>query len=146
MSVCKEEDDFIRQQELDRGEAHWVAELSNGETIYQDDSRPGESPPQAWFRLASYLKGTAGLRIVSLGLRFRTNRLKSILPANSDGYFFSRSAIGFLHQAGTLGFFMMGYLQKDKVMVSRWKVPELLLISEEERDVKNCERFLIRNP
>ena len=38
------------------GDSHpmWIAKLSNGETIYQDDGRPEVEPASAWLRLKDY--------------------------------------------------------------------------------------------
>ena len=48
MSVCKQMDDWLS----DRAElqAIWIADLTNGETIFQDDNRPGEEEWMAWRR------------------------------------------------------------------------------------------------
>ena len=32
----------------------WIATLSNGETIYQDDGRPNVKPLSAWSRVKKY--------------------------------------------------------------------------------------------
>ena len=48
-NVAKQLDSYVNQY----GDKNpmWIAELSNGETIYQDDGRPNAVPESAWARL-----------------------------------------------------------------------------------------------
>lgn len=133
-------DDFVQEQE-DNGMAHWVAELSNGQLVYQDDGRPN-STNSAWDRLARYLT-TNNLKIRDLWLKFRSNELR-FLPSNADGYYFCKAAAAFL---GSTGFFSynMGYLTNNKVVVYSYRVPELICYLTEEREISECGTRLILN-
>jgi len=64
------EDDYIQHQNI--VSAQWIAELSDGTTVYQDDGHPERSNQSSWLRLSMYLKQTR-LNIVSLKLRYRSN-------------------------------------------------------------------------
>lgn len=124
----------------------WVVKLSNGEVITQDDSRPGEQPPQAWLRLAEYVQ-VNGLRITQMWLEFR-DLAKAHLPANAAGYFFKHSIMASVNTGANFRFYLIGYLDGDKVRVQRWKVPELILTEQEDRDPANEDLVgpsLIRN-
>src|SRR5688500_10269504 len=70
----------------------WVAVLSNGETVYQDDDRPGIKPESAWIRLGNYVNNR-GLHIVALSFQFRSHVIS--LPENADGYYFAKGALAF---------------------------------------------------
>jgi len=145
MIVCKHEDDYVRELQLDKRTAIWVAELTNGETVYQDDYRPGVSPHSAWLRLASYLRGQEGLGIRKLYLKFRSNIHRNILPEDAEGYFFCKSILGNFGHSDRLSFFLLGHLTNGQVMVQKWSVPELIHQSTEIRDPLNND-CLIRNP
>src|SRR5579885_2413230 len=95
------------------GKPVWVAELSNNETVVQDDDNPGADPPRAWDRLRIYLKEN-GLKIKRFYVRFMDN-LHYPVPDNAEGYFF-RKAIG-----GTLGarpapqHYSIGYVKNSTI-------------------------------
>ena len=64
----------------------WIAELSNGVLVYQDDGRETEKEYSSWIRLKEYLKEN-NLNIIRLFLKFRSNVL-DVIPSNKEGYFF----------------------------------------------------------
>ena len=49
MGVCVTEDDFVKHK------LRWVAGLSDGSRVFQDDDREGETEPVAWKRLKKYI-------------------------------------------------------------------------------------------
>src|SRR4051812_18382888 len=110
-------DDYVRELQEDHATAVWVAELSDGSTVYMDDGRPGVTPHSAWLRLAGHL-AKSGLGIRELWLKFRSNELR-ILPSGAAGYFFSKSVVGLLYECSSLSFYLMGVLTGDKVVVQR---------------------------
>ena len=63
--LCTEECDFLEDKTI------WVAVLSNGLTIYQDDERSGKEPV-AWKRLKEYCQSES-LNIVGMHLKFRSH-------------------------------------------------------------------------
>jgi hypothetical protein len=137
------EDDFTRERECDHREVLWRVELTDGSVIVQDDGRPGMEPPSAWMRLQSHLNET-GLGIRKMWVQFRTNHVHC-LPADAEGYFFCKSALGMLSGEESFSFYLLGHLQDEKVVVQHWKVPELILLDVEFRD-PTLGPCLIRNP
>ena len=155
MNVCLHEDDYIRERGL-AGEARWIARLSNGQVVHQDDNRPGVKPHSAWVRLAEYIR-EHGLRIEALWLQFR-DHVERPLPENAEGYFFARVAGAVWPGDTTLDFYLLGYLENvledsltnARVVVKRYKTPELIACDSEVRDPNDVEamgqgQFLIRN-
>jgi len=138
------EDEFTRELETDHKLALWRVELSNGKVIVQDDNRPGVEPHSAWLRLAEHIR-REGLAICRMWLQFRSNQRREILPANAEGYYFCKSALGMMNSNSTLFFYLVGYLQNGKLVVQRWAVPELLLVETMERDPAKAGECLIRN-
>jgi DNA-binding NarL/FixJ family response regulator len=139
------EDDYTRELETDHGQALWRAELSDGRVVVMDDGRPGVDPPSAWLRLADEVRRT-GVRVVRLWPQFRDNAQRDCLPANAEGYFLAKAALGMWGLANTLHFMLVGYLQGDEIVLQRWSVPELILVEVERRDAKAAGDCLIRNP
>lgn len=129
MSICNKEDDFIFEKPM------WIALLSNGEKIYQDDGRPDLQIYSAWIRLSSYLKDTK-LKIVDLYFRFRSN-VVHILPENAEGYYFSNGVIGQLSSDFSINLFVCGEINNGVARIRNIKIPELIVMSEEERIIGN---------
>ena len=71
MKVCKVWDEFMVNYA--EGNPIWIVTLSNGETIYRDDGRPGLLTHNAWRRLYHYCTEYY-LHIVSMTIGFRDNR------------------------------------------------------------------------
>lgn len=131
MPVCKTVDDFIRDK------LRWVVELSNGETVYEDDDRPGEDPPSAWVRLRAYCHDNR-LHVVGMRLQFRTH-IVGVGPDEGipDGFYFVKSAYGIMGVDGrqeNYGAYIAGYLKDGKIFVTRWKTPELEQLGHEVRE------------
>lgn len=139
-----EHDGYVEELQVDRGEAVWRAELSDGTVATMDDGRPGCEPRSAWLRLAAHCEDR-GLSVVKLWLEFRSNAARDILPERADGYFFSKCVLGMFNAADTLSFYLVGSLHQGKLVVQRWKVPELLLLDVEERDAGYSGPCLIRS-
>ena len=146
MNVCLTQDEYVTDLEQGCLTASWRGTLSNGQTVIQDDDRPGVDPPQAWLRLQKYACENK-LSIVKMWLQFRSNVQDKILPENADGYFFCKQACSFLHGSSkTFHFYVLGSLQNGKLVVQRWKVPELVMIEQESRDPATAGPCLILNP
>ena len=118
----------------------WIATLSNGETIYQDDGRPNVEPKSAWSRLKIYCEKN-GLHIKNLKVKNRSH-LEDV-GSDYDGYFFCKGARGFLFDGLTLHTFVIGILEGEKLRVKRWRLPELIADSFEERDPYECPECII---
>lgn len=131
-------DDYVEELQ-ERRQALWIAKLTDGTSVWMDDGRPGVNPASAWLRLGQYLKET-GLQVVDLDLKFRSNRVSNIFRAASAAHFFCKQSVGLLHNPGqTECFYLLGLLIKDKVVVQRWKVPELILMDVAERDIQTIK-------
>lgn len=135
-----EEDDYIRDLQ-DRGQTIWIAELSNGKTVYYDDNRPGNLIHSAWIRLRYYLKEN-NLSISSLRLKFRSNQ--KLVGQNAEGYFFCKQLFGGFGKKGK-GFYLTGTVNQGILTVEQWAVPELEWSNKEIREITDTE-CLILNP
>lgn len=129
MIICNYEDDFIFEKPM------WIALLSNGEKVYQDDGRPNLEDYSAWIRLRSYLKETK-LKITSLYFRFRSN-IVYLLPENAEGYYFSNGVIGQLSSDFSINLFVCGEINGNIARIRNIKIPELLVMSEEDRIIED---------
>lgn len=136
--ICETEDSFLEDKPI------WVAVLSNGQKVYQDDDRKGLEERSAWLRLKSYLSKN-NLKINSFYLKFRSNILV-ILPANSSGYFFSKGIMASTGYGKNIYYFSIGHIENQKVFIKKIQIPELLLFEQETRDLYQCkEEQLIFN-
>ena len=109
----------------------WIATLSNGETIYQDDGRPNIKPHSAWVRLKRYCE-INDLHITNIKLRNRSH--VEDVGSDYDGYFFCKSAGALMFGDLTLHNFIVGTLTGEKLSVKKWRLPELIAEEIEERD------------
>lgn len=134
--VTKVEDDFVKHQ------MRWVVVLSNGETVYQDDNRPGLDEPSAWLRLKQYVADN-NLNIIEFWLQFRTNRVL-VEPRAASGYYFSKSAFGVWGEESKEGY-VAGALVDGRVVGMLWKVPELIAVESINREVPLDAKPLILN-
>lgn len=138
--ISFEEDEFINDQK--EHSARWVVTLSNGKEVYYDDFRPGLKDHSSWSRLKSYCDEN-NLHITSMYLQFRSH-YESIEP-NKDGYFFSKMARGVLVEEGqsTYLFFLVGFIEDNKVKIYKYSVPELIVVDLFYREIQDCEENLI---
>lgn len=139
MSLSYTQDDFVWALQDERATAIWVALLADGRQVFMDDTRPGEEPSSAWLRLRA-----SGEKVVGLHLRFRSNAVHP-LPVGAEGYFFSKSVARTDGLPHTLAFYIIGVLTNHKVMLQRYKVPELTLVDSFDRDEVDCGLSLIRS-
>jgi hypothetical protein len=137
--ICTELDKFVR--ELHEGTPSWIAGLNTGQTVFMDDGRPGLTH-SAWVRLGEHCQNT-GDYIVNFAVQFRSNR-QHILPNDADGYYFSKGARGGFALPKTHQLFFVGTLVNQKLLVTCWKVPEMLQEYTEERDPSQAGICLIK--
>ena len=122
----------------------WVVELSDGTIIYQDDGKDLNLEYSAWIRLKQYLQEN-NLKINHIFVKFRSNVL-DIIPKNKEGYFFSIGIIGMMSSTQNVNFYLIGYIEDNKVNIKKIRVPELIVFDEEVRDISDCkEQQLIIN-
>ena len=136
--VCKEHDKYV-QGAFNRKEAIWIVKLSNGETIFQDDYRPGLGQHSAWIRLGDYCQDHS-LKIVGMRLEFRSNKVK--LPDNAEGYFFTKAAGAWIGLP-TDNKYGIGVLKDGEVTITFHLVPELISSGTDVRKQEICGECLI---
>src|SRR5688572_3270325 len=139
MGLCKAEDDYIREK------LRWIVTLSNGENIYQDDDRPGEDEPKTWLRLKQYLIDNS-LKIVGFKIQF-CSHIEQAAPENATGYYFAKKigAYGFGGQNIMNNYYVVGYLDNDRIYTTDWMVPEIIPIAKDSREIKPDDPHLIVN-
>jgi len=136
--ICIKPDEFIEEK------VRWIADLSNGISVYQDDNREGCIEPIAWKRLKQYIKSEK-VFIINLHLQFRSNIINVFNGIETDGYFFGNKIVQFLG-GGSLNFFIVGYIKSNLIYRKTFKVPELVLADEDViKEHTVPEDFLIRN-
>jgi len=124
--VSLEIDQFI----LDRMDSSpfWVATLSNGKEVYQDDGRYGDRDP-AWLRLSAYCEEN-NLWVTKLVFQFRCTRKEFF----GDNFYFTLGA-GANWSAGVTGatdnFYILGQIHGDSLKKDWWKTPEMTLFKTE---------------
>ena len=123
--ICTTEDDYVKERFEDQ--PRWVARLSNGLTVYQDDYRPNLTEYSAWRRLRQYCKSNS-VQISELKLQFRSH--VEDVP-KGDGYYFARGA-GAWFGKPTDHFFVVGFVKNDIIYKTWWRIPELLKDREQE--------------
>lgn len=138
-------DAYVECLEDEKVMAVWFATLSNGQVVYQDDFRPGQTPPKAWDRLATYVAGS-GLSITNLGMQFRTHVIHNIVPPNAQGYYYRGAALRSIDTPNTINLVLVGALVDGVLDVETWHTPELILFDQETRDPSESEGSLILNP
>ena len=122
----------------------WMVRLSDGSEVWMDDDRYKDP---AWIRLARHLKQEK-LQIKEMWLRFRDHW--EFVGANKKGWYFVPGIIKDIMSQKKVGFYIAGYLEKNKIKCYKWRVPELILMDEFDRSIDGAgERdgvsYLIRN-
>lgn len=138
--LSKEKDHWL--EEKYEFEAYWVAELSNGETIYQDDYRDGVNPPSAWERLGIYCS-EKNLDILKLSVKWRSQNFT--IGQTTDGFFFCRSILGNINSKDSIHYYILGTLQNGVLRTVKYRVPDMAKCEEEVRDENTAGICLIRN-
>jgi hypothetical protein len=125
----------------------WYATLNNKEVVVQNDFISGTEDFCSWRLLKEYCTKNK-LYVTDLYIQFRSNRIT--LPPNKNGYFFIKGVLGSFGSDITKQLYSVGYIDKDWaeddiVVVTKYMVPALIIHSEEERTLENCEKSLIWN-
>lgn len=143
--VTFEQDEYVRER-FERT-TRWVATLSNGCFVYEDDNRPGLLP-NSWLRLKNYLEENQHLKIVGLYLQFRSHIER--VPDNADGYYLSKGAGVYFGGSisPTIQYMITGTLSNDIVHCTWWQCPELQIEKHTQKtiDEEIVQKCLIRNP
>ncbi len=124
-------------------DVRWVASLSDGREVYQDDNRYDVDISSAWLRLKDYLSNNK-LKIERLRVEFRTHT-EEIPPAQA-GYFFSLGALKDLSVEETWHSYVLGWIDEDnKLNKITYKVPELIRMIQDKVDWSPSDIKVILN-
>lgn len=130
-------DSFIE----DKDKAIWIAHLSNGQVVYQDDERYGDDD-RAWLRLMKYCSKNK-VFVKSVYIKFRSHTEKAV-ENDGDGIFYRRKALGSPVDK-TRHYYLFGVCKDGKIEVHHWLVPEVILEESDIRDIEGCEDTIIWN-
>ena len=129
MTICtNKEDKFLKEKTI------WVASLSDGAVVYQDDYRQGREPGSAWLRLKTHVEEN-GLHIEKISIRFRSHTEE--VP-EGEHYHFSRS-IGCIVGEDQEDYFVFGICNEGR-MIRKWYLIPSIIITKEAM-VKNIEQY-----
>ena len=138
--VSFELDSFI----TDKDKTIWIATLSDGRVVYEDEYRPEYTEHRAWIRLGQFCQEN-NLYVKKMAIKFRSHIEE--LEESSEGYFFRRGALG-SHGASkktTRHFYLSGPIIDGIICVSKWLVPELILEESENREIEGNRDGIIWN-
>ena len=141
-SLSTSEDDFTREKKL--REPRWVATLTDGTEVFQDDDRPGENPGQAWQRLKLWMSSQGWVKLKSLRLEWRGDKIAS-LPDGAPGYFFRKSILSEVGGGASQGFYILGHVENGRLKTQRWAVPQMMKLDESWRSLEEASDSLIMN-
>tara|TARA_R110000824_G_scaffold89045_6_gene218596 strand:+ start:3130 stop:3591 length:462 start_codon:yes stop_codon:yes gene_type:complete len=136
--LCIEDCDYLEDKAI------WVASLSNGLLVHQDDYRSGKEPI-AWKRLGRYCK-LESIDISGMYLKFRSHIIPS--PDEADGYYFAYGAHKEFDENHTRQHYVFGYAVDKNVHYGWYANPELILTKERTRKINkddvNDQRLILR--
>lgn len=118
----------------------WVAKLSNGETVWQNDEATHIN--SSWKNLKNYVYNN-GLFINSLSFEFRSHIID--FKKDAFGYYFNKGCIAGL--GGSIQCFIIGIANDhvDKIMTIWYSTPELEIVSSGEKTLLEASPYLIIN-
>ena len=134
--ICTKEDSFLDEKTI------WVALLSNGQTVFQDDGREGIKDYSAWIRLKDHCD-QEGVYIEDLKIKFRSHTVP--IP-KSEGYHFIKG-MGCMVGFDPEEFFIVGTLQGGTLKRTWYKVPEIVedkTANIEENEISKYEPLIIK--
>lgn len=137
--ICKSIDEYL----LDKDSAIYIVELSNNEVVYEDENRYGPDD-KAWLRLQKYCTENK-LSVNKVWIKFRSHK-ELVFENNSDGVFFRRKILG-NPLDNNRHYYVFGLVNSSKATIHtwHWKVPEVIMEEEDDRDIKGCEEQIIWN-
>ena len=123
--LCTEDCEYLEDKSV------WIATLSNGLTVYQDDHKSGKEPI-AWKRLSKYCKEN-NVFIIGMCLRFRSNVIIIKTPDEVDGFYFAYGAQREFDEDVTRAYYVIGYSKGGHIYSNWYTIPELLKYKESNR-------------
>ena len=128
-NICVSEDAFLEDKAI------WVADLSNGIKVYQDDRRPNVTEEVAWKRLRLYCVEN-NVKIESLRLKFRSNIVTIGEKQDlNEGYYFSYGVTKKIDEKFPINYYILGYCKKGSLHCKWYKIPELIETSSKNRKI-----------
>lgn len=111
--------------------SRWEVILSNNIVVYSNSNR------RSWLELKAYLNKQPYIYITSLKFAFRDHNIL-IYEGRAD-YFLAHACVG-EYGGPTYNYLIGGYKTKDmdKVYCKKYLVPEMFLVEEEYRDLKDA--------
>jgi hypothetical protein len=124
----------------------WIATLSNGEIIYQNDNKPEDKEPSTWKRMKKYVEENL-LSITQLSLQFRDHMIH--LPISPIANYFAQGMMGELGKKMN-HYYIFGYytlhLKENYLKCNWYKIPELIITQTLDKTITpNLENFIIYN-
>ena len=120
MNLCtKEKDKFLREKTI------WVAKLSDGTIVYQDDGRPGLDQPSAWLRMKGYVEKN-DLHIEELSIKFRSH----VEKIRSGEYYHFSKAIACMVGESYEDYFIFSTLRSGKLTRVWYMIPHIIITNK----------------
>jgi len=136
MSLCRKPDQFLEDK------TSWIAYLSDGSKVYQDDYRPGEEIESAWARLKKFTDEN-DLKIKNIKIRFRSHTLE--VPTSGEYHF--KKGVGCFVGMQEDHFYIFGVKRRSpdgKEYIKRiwYKVPELVITKKSVLKDEEMKKFI----
>jgi hypothetical protein len=130
--LCFENDEKIR--EYREQNPIWITTLNNGQVVYGAE---GYDIRPTWSALQEYCD-TNLLSIKSLRFGFRSNMFN--LADDKDGYFFCKGIRASLSSVQQQQYWLLGYVEGDNILISKWFIPEMINVETEIRKVEDSTK------
>ena len=124
--LCIEDCSFLEDKTI------WVASLSNGIFVYQDDNRSGKEPV-AWKRLADYCN-SENVDISGMYIKFRSHVIQMPDGEDVEGYYFCYGAHKEFDETMTRYHYVCGICQNQKLKYDWYTTPELIRTKSKKRN------------
>lgn len=134
--VSFEIDDFISNKDS----TIWIATLSDGRAVYQDDDRPEHEEKRSWVRLQEYCKKN-NLFVKKMAIKFRSHT--EHLPESEEGYFFRKGVLGSPAEKKTIHRYICGPIINGEINVTVFRIPEIIIEETEIRKIEGNEDGII---
>lgn len=121
-----EDSDWLREMPI------WIANLNNGQTVYQHDHAPGCEEPSTWIRLRNYCSDN-NILIDNLYLRYWDHVVN--IRSGAAGYYYANGVGAWLDSsAPTKRHFIIGVLEGEIIRKSVYSNPELTFLEYKVSD------------
>jgi len=149
--LCTDEHDpFLDEKAI------WIAHLSSGDCVFQDDDRPGitdevvgiSDAHSAWVRLFHYLLAEQKCTITMIRLKFRDHVIR--LPHKDiSGYYFTRGIMSEWGSPDDVHYNVMGVIRDvNQLHIQRlwYHLPSIEVLQQDELEQENwCPPNIIWN-